>query len=84
MGAGWQGERGRLFAVGLGLFRAVEPSPQFTKRIVVLVDDAFLERDDGVVGDGDVLRADVGTALGDVAVTDAVITLQLGGTILCV
>ncbi len=34
------------------------------------VDDALLERDDGVVGDLDVLRADLGAAFGDVAEAD--------------
>ena len=50
----------------------------------MLVDDTFLQWDYSVIGDGDVLRADIGAALGDVAVSDAVIIFQLGGTILCV
>src|SRR4051812_46186414 len=41
------------------------------------VDDALLERNDGVVGDGDVLGTDLGAALGDVAVADAVAVLEL-------
>src|SRR5688572_2698618 len=36
-----------------------------------VVGDALLERDDGVVGDVDVLRADLGAALRDVAEADA-------------
>src|SRR5262249_33665955 len=39
-------------------------------RVVVPVDHALLERDDAVVGDVDVLRADLGAALGDVAEAD--------------
>ena len=65
-------------------FRSVDLPPQFSKWIVVLVDDSFLQWDYSVIGDGDVLRADIGAALGDVAVSDAVITLQLRSTILCV
>ncbi len=41
-------------------------------RIVELVDDPFLERNDRVVGDVDVFGADLGAALGDVAVADSV------------
>src|SRR3990170_2520443 len=40
-------------------------------RVVVAVGYAFLERDDGVVRDVDVLRTDLGAALRDVAVADA-------------
>src|SRR5262249_4463289 len=45
--------------------------------IVELVDDAFLQRNDGVVGDVNVLGTDFGTALGDVAVADASLLLQI-------
>src|SRR5580765_3338235 len=46
-------------------------------RIVEPIDDALLERDDRVVGDGDPFRADGGAALGDVAEADAVLGAQL-------
>src|ERR671916_980945 len=47
-------------------------------RVVVLVGDALLEGDDGVVGDMDVYRADLGAALGYVAVPEAVVLLEVG------
>jgi hypothetical protein len=47
----------------------------------VPVDYALLEWDDGVVGDGNVFRTDLGAALGDVAVADAVTLLELVRTI---
>ena len=47
------------------------------ERIVELVHDSLLERDDRVVRDGDVLRADLGAALGDVAQADAVLLPQV-------
>src|SRR4051794_23369653 len=37
------------------------------QRVVLAVHDSFLHRDDGVVGDLDVLGAHLGAALGDVA-----------------
>src|SRR5439155_21600588 len=46
---------------------AAEPD----QRVVPAVDDALLHRDDRVVGDLDVFRADLGAALGDVAVAEA-------------
>src|SRR5215203_2805131 len=47
-------------------------------RVVVLVGDALLEGDDGVVGDVDVDRADLGAALGYVAEPEAVVLLEVG------
>src|ERR687889_646653 len=47
-------------------------------RIVVLVGDALLEGDDGVVGDVDVDWADLCAALGDVAEPEAVVLLEVG------
>ena len=52
-------------SVTLPLFEDPEQSGQ---RIVVAIDDAFLQRNDGVVGDVNVLRAHARAALGDVAV----------------
>ena len=45
------------------------------QRVVLAVDDALLHRDHRVVGDLDVLGADLGAALGDVAVPEAVLLL---------
>ena len=42
-----------------------------TKRVVAVVDDPLLQRDDRVVGDVDALGADLGAALGDVAEAEA-------------
>src|SRR5262245_13752306 len=58
------------------LLREHQP-PQARQRVIVFIDHAFLERDDGVVGDGDVLGADLRAALGDVAQADAVVILQI-------
>ena len=57
---------------------AKEPS----QRIVEFVHDPFLEGDDGIVGNGDVLGAHLGAALGDIAVPDAVAVTQVGQSIL--
>src|SRR5262245_2003214 len=55
-------------------------SPKYSKYlgdgIVQLIDHAFLEWDDGVVGDVNVLRAHRGAGLGDVAIADAVLVLE--------
>src|SRR5215210_587908 len=52
--------------------RVVPAAPDLAQeplgRVVVLVGDALLERDDGVVGDVDVDRTDLGATLGNVAV----------------
>src|SRR6266550_1539117 len=53
----------------LSLPRDLSPYP--LHRVVVAIDDALFEGDDGVVGDLDVLGADFGAALGDVAVAQA-------------
>ncbi len=42
----------------------------------MFIDDSFFERDDGVVGDGDVFGADFGAAFGDVAIADAELVFQ--------
>jgi hypothetical protein len=46
---------------------------QFCQRVVHLVDDALFERDDRVIGDGYIFGANLGAALGDVTVSNAVI-----------
>src|SRR5690349_14586877 len=53
---------GVFFVAGLLLHS--EESRQQRERIVVLIDDTFLERDDRVVRDGDVFGTDLGAALG--------------------
>src|SRR5215210_206611 len=45
--------------------------------VIVFVGDALLQGDDGVVGDVDVDRADLGAALGDVAVAYAVVFFEV-------
>src|SRR5215210_6647368 len=45
--------------------------------IIVFVRDALLEGYDGIVGDVDVYRADLGAALGDVAEPQAVVFLEI-------
>src|ERR687898_2397694 len=47
-------------------------------RIVILIGDALLEWDDGVVGDVDVYRTDLGAALGYVAEPEAIVLLEVG------
>src|SRR6266566_7410244 len=54
-----------------------EPAPDAANRVVEVVHHALLQRDDGVVGDVDRLGADLRTALGDVAVADAGLVLQV-------
>ena len=46
-------------------------------RIIKLIDDAFLHRNDRVVSDADVFRANFRAAFGDVAITEAVVVLQI-------
>src|SRR5690349_16443878 len=45
-------------------------------RIVVVVNHALLQGDDGIVSDVNAFRADLGAALRDVAVADAELVLQ--------
>src|SRR5437016_4071513 len=54
-----------------------EPSPEGRQRIVVRIHHPLFERDDRVVGDRDRLWADLGAALGDVAVTDSALAAQM-------
>src|SRR5690242_7306850 len=71
MPSGWM----RFSAYSMdGSARAVpsrEPPPRTPHGVVEVVHHALLERDDRVVGDVDRLGADLGAALGDVAVADA-------------
>src|SRR5438045_1052053 len=63
-------------------WRPPKHAQQFSQRIVELVDDAFFERDDGVVGDRDALRAHLRAAFRDVAVPDALRVLERGAAVL--
>src|SRR5438034_83082 len=54
-----------------------DPAPHAPHRVVEVVHHALLQRDDGVVRDVDRLGADLGAALGDVAVADAGLLLQV-------
>src|SRR6185312_11275267 len=58
------------------LAAAAEDAEQLLQRIVEAVDHALLQRDDAVVGDVNALGADLGAALGDVAVPDAKVFLE--------
>src|ERR1700687_3289111 len=61
---------------------AAEAEPaQHPHHRVVAVGHALLQGDDAVVGDVDVLRADLGAALGDVAEPDARVVVQEPGAI---
>ena len=48
-----------------------------TNWIVLLIDHALLHRNDGVIGNADVLWANFGTALGDVTHSKAMLFLSL-------
>src|SRR5690606_23762621 len=50
-------------------------------RVEELIDDAFLQRDDRIIGDRDVLGADLGAAFGDVAEADAVFVADFGDAV---
>src|SRR6476619_1272851 len=59
-----------------------EHAKQLHDRIVELVYDALLQRDDRIVGDRDALGTDFRAALGDVAISDAVRGLQVSRALL--
>src|SRR5947207_13169300 len=54
-----------------------EPAPDAADGVVEIVHHALLQRDDGVVRDVDRLGADLRTALGDVAVADPGLLLEV-------
>ena len=62
--------------INRSFFRLEHPE-ESRHRIIKLIDDAFLHRDDRVVRDADVFRANFRAAFGDVAITDAVVVLQI-------
>lgn len=57
-------------------FSTTKDAEQFFNRIVELVNDAFFERDDGVVRNRDMFRADFRTTFGDVTISDTIRILQ--------
>src|SRR4029078_4928376 len=61
---------------------AVEQAPDGEQRIIVAIPHALLHRDDGVVGDADVLGAHLGATTGDVAHAGAVVLLELRDAVL--
>src|SRR5438270_322427 len=65
----------------LGSRSSADDSPQLlpdpSQRIIKLIDHSLLERNDPVVRDLNFLRTNLGAALGDVAVADAVGVSQL-------
>src|SRR6266545_5328073 len=58
-------------------YGSTDQSHQLHDRIEGVIHHPLLERDDGVVGDGDALGADGGAALGDVAEADPVRLAEL-------
>src|SRR5215212_1127679 len=75
-------ESGFRLNMGASLILWPQASPQPAEWIVKLVHHSLLKRNDGVVSDGDVFRANVGAAFGDVAVADVEGVLQLFDSIL--
>src|SRR5580700_4424340 len=67
--------RSALTGDGRGVMGAAGPAADLgsepDQRVVLAPGHAFLHRDERIVGDLDVLRADLGAALGDVAVTES-------------
>src|SRR5712691_4352216 len=63
-------------------WRPPKHAQQFSDRIVELVDDAFFQWNDGVVGDRDALGTHRGAAFRDVAVAHALRVLEVGGAVL--
>src|SRR5215472_992078 len=58
-------------------FPGSESAKQLRQRIEEAIDDALLERDDGVVSDGDAFGTNLGTALRDIAQADAELRSQI-------
>ena len=63
-------------SAGVRLVRLTDLAAQPRHRVVRGVDHPLLQRDDGVVGDLDVLGAHLGAALGDVALAQALLLLE--------
>src|SRR5580692_5000261 len=67
--------------LGSALLRSKGPE-KLAQRVEKPVYYALLQRNDGIVGNGDVLRANLGAALGDVAIPDPVLLPQIRHAIL--
>jgi hypothetical protein len=63
------------------LLLASELSEQHGQRIIKLVHHTLFERDDGIVGDVNLLGADLRATFGDVAETEAQLVLEKRGTV---
>src|SRR5262245_40826088 len=59
------------------MISSAQYSKHLRNRVVQVVDDTLLERDDGIVGNGDAFRTYLRAALRDVAITDAVRIFQI-------
>src|SRR5271168_2759679 len=68
-----QAKRSSDFWCCIARLRSAEHSEKLGERIEEAIDHPLFQRDDGVVGDSDALRAHLGAALGDVAVADALL-----------
>src|SRR5260221_1967448 len=68
--------------VGPPRFSRLKDAKQPGKRIVKAIHNPLFQGDDSVLRNGDVLRANLAAASGDVAVTDAVRLFQLGDAVL--
>src|SRR5262245_29227132 len=75
-------EASKRYTLSENALTSAEHPQQPRDRIVEAIDDALLEGNDRVVGDRNVLGADLRAALRDVAVADALRFLQLGDPIL--
>src|SRR5438093_7247465 len=60
---------------------SLQPSPDPTERIIKVVHYAFLQRNNCVIGDLNVFRANLCAALGDVAIADSLFVSQFVSTI---
>src|SRR5262249_21134824 len=60
-------------------WRSAYLANQLEDGIVVFVNHALFQRDDGIVSDMNLFRTDLGTALGDVAVADAELVFEERG-----
>src|SRR5690349_6104235 len=76
MASAWMGLRSKF--INSSYKHSQEPG----EGIEVAINDALLERDDGIVGNGDAFGADFGAALGDVAIADTVLLAEVGEAVI--
>jgi hypothetical protein len=55
----------------LGFSGAADLADKHEQRIIIIIHNPLLERDDGVVGDVDIFWTNFGAALGDIAEPEA-------------